>query len=133
MTKIDKKTNYSAWYIQCYARGIGTFFISFWTLLALGYAFDDNTQQSSTQSNEGMVLITFLALTIAGVLLAWRNEKIGGILLTLIGLAALVVFILNYKPKDYWVMLLTGAPILLSGVLFLFCWKKLSDDSQSQD
>jgi len=125
MTKISKKTDYDIWYIQCYARGISTFFISFFLLVVIGYATDTTSYQAPSHTHDGLVLRAFLLVTLVSVIIAWWREGIGGLMLTIVGLAAIVVFMLTNKPEAYWITLVTGAPFLVSGILYLKCWRRI--------
>ena len=125
MTKINKETDYDTWYMRNYARGISTFFISLWVLLVISYAIDTISYQALTLTNERMVLWAFLLVTSVSVIIAWWREGIGGLMLTIAGLAAIVVFMVTNKPKAYWITLVTGAPFLVSGILYLKCWKRI--------
>ena len=124
MTKINKETDYDTWYMRNYARGISTFFISIWVLLAIGNALD-TIYQAPSHTNKGMVIWAFLLATLVSVIMAWWREGIGGLMLTIIGLTAIVVFMLTNKPKAYWITLVTGAPFLVSGILYLKCWGRI--------
>ena len=125
MTKIGRKIDYDTWYIQCYARGISTFFISFWVLLVIGYATSVTSYKAPSHTHDGMVLRAFLLVTLVSVIIAWWREGIGGLMLTIVGLAAIVVFMLTNKPEAYWITLVTGAPFLVSGILYLKCWRRI--------
>lgn len=125
MTKIGRKIDYDTWYIQCYARGISTFFISFWVLLVISYSTSATSQLVPSHTHERMVLGAFLLVTLVSVIIAWWREGIGGLMLTIVGLAAIVVFMLTNKPGAYWLTLVTGAPFLVSGILYLKCWRRI--------
>ena len=125
MTKISKKTDYDTWYIQCYARGISTFFISFWVLLVIGYATSATSYQAPSHTHERMAFWAFLLVTLVSVIIAWWREEIGGLMLTIVGLVAIIVFMLTNKPEAYWLTLVTGAPFLVSGILYLKCWRRI--------
>ena len=125
MTKIDKETDHDIWYIRNYARGISTFFISIWVLLAIGNATDTTSYQAPSHTNERIVIWAFLLVTLVSVIIAWWREGIGGLMLTIVGLAAIVVFMLTNKPEAYWITLVSGAPFLVSGMLYLKCWRRI--------
>ncbi len=125
MTKINKETDYDTWYMRNYARGISTFFISIWVLLAIGYATDTTSYQAPSHTDEGIFLSALLLVTLISVIIAWWREAIGGLMLTIVGLVAIVVFMLTNKPEAYWITLVTGAPFLVSGILYLRCWRRM--------
>jgi hypothetical protein len=100
--------------------------------MALGYALDTASFQTQALSNERVILWTFLLVTLVGVIIAWWREAIGGLILTIVGTVALVMFMLTNKPEDYWITLVTGVPFLVSGILYLKCWRRIKSKT-SQD
>ena len=125
MTKISKKTDYDTWYMRNYARGISTFVISIWVLLAISYSISTPSYQAPSFTNEVIVVRVFLLVTLVSVIIAWWREGIGGLLLTIAGLAAIIVVMLTLPLREYWVILFTGAPFLISGILYLKCWRRI--------
>jgi hypothetical protein len=125
MTKINKETDYVIWFIRNYARGISTFVISLWVIMAVGYSIDTASYQTSTLTNEGVILSAFLLVTLVSVIIAWWWEGVGGLMLTIVGIVAIVVFMLTNKPEAYWITLVTGVPFLVSGILYLKCWRRI--------
>ena len=69
-------------------------------------------------------LIPSFALLIV-LLVAWRWEKVGGIILTIIGLAfSIFIFIFNLKrthsvATGFLIALMLGIPFVLAGILFI--------------
>jgi hypothetical protein len=63
---------------------------------------------------------------LAVLIVAWKWEKIGGIILTIIGLAfSIFIFVFNYKMNHFPVMtcllqtLVVAFPFVLAGILFI--------------
>ena len=127
MTKIGRKTDLTAWVIQSAARGISTLFILFFLLMGIG------SMTFKTLTLEGIIISLFALATLAGVVIAWFREGIGGIMLTILGLKIIVVFMLTMPPHDYGVTLVIGTPFLVSGILYLICWRRLKRPQITQD
>ena len=73
---------------------------------------------------EGTILAGLLIITVLGVLIAWNREGIGGALLVV---GAIVLGTFSYVTADHdkvWNMLFVGGPFLVSGILFLACWRQ---------
>jgi uncharacterized membrane protein HdeD (DUF308 family) len=67
--------------------------------------------------------IYFAAL--AGWAIAWQREETGGVLLAIAGPAATIMSLLHNEPGHYWVTLIAGVPFLVSGILFIICWRRI--------
>ena len=111
----DRITNWIRWL----ARGIGSF-------LALSFLYLGITTGPSPPSLEELAVVFTLLI---GVLIAWRREGLGGLILVL---AAVVLFLImsvvvTTKYPDQWpsLMLLFVVPYLVPGILFLICWWRL--------
>ncbi|MFC2157859.1 hypothetical protein ACFLT9_08485 [Acidobacteriota bacterium] len=125
MTKIKKEKNRKAWILQFWARLIGTTFIGFTLLMAVGSLFSKSEGMESSAATEGLVITFFLLFALAGIVIAWFREWIGGLVLTIVGMAGMIIFLVTYPPVDYWVALILCVPLLFSGILFLICGSKL--------
>ena len=108
----NRITNWIRWL----ARGIGS-------LLALSFLYLGITTGPSPPSLEELAVVFTL---LVGVLIAWRREGLGGLILVL---AAFVLFLImsvvvTNKYPDQWpsLMLLFVVPYLVPGILFLICW-----------
>ena len=69
-------------------------------------------------------MLAFLIVTLVSVIIAWWRERIGGLMLTFVGLAAIVVLMLYMPPPDFG-MLIFSVPFLLPGILYLICWRRI--------
>ncbi len=71
-----------------------------------------------------MHLIPSFVLVII-LLVAWKWEKVGGVILTLVGLAfSIFIFVFNLKrtnsvPTSLLIALMLGIPFVLAGILFI--------------
>jgi prolipoprotein diacylglyceryltransferase len=96
-------------------------FISFF---ALDSVSSERTFWQNTTSLLMSLIPSFVLLAV--LIIAWKWEKIGGIILTIFGLAfSIFIFVFNYKRNHFPVMmclLLTLAvaiPFVLAGILFI--------------
>jgi hypothetical protein len=72
---------------------------------------------------EGTILAGLLIITVLGVLIAWTRAGVGGVLLV-VGATVLGAFsYLTAEHDKVWNMLFMGGPFLVSGILFLACWR----------
>lgn len=126
MTKVSKKTDSRTWFIQWIARGISTLFIVLILLIWINSALAGNQwREAPLSSLVTMYMIVIFFAYLAGWAIAWQREETGGTILTIVGLVAIIMFILNNEPNEYWVMLINGVPFLVSGILFLISWKRM--------
>lgn len=116
----DSKTKWMRWI----ARGIGSLAGAFWLLSLIASLIAEVMGGYTTWSLEGTMLgglVTFAAL---GVLIAWRREGSGG-MIVLIGAIALCTFAyVTAGHNKVFAMLISGGPFLVAGVLFLACWRR---------
>jgi hypothetical protein len=82
-------------------------------------SFLQNTTAFLTHNIPSFVLLAVL-------IIAWKWEKVGGIILTIIGLAfSIFIFVFNYKRNHFPVMtcllgtLAVAIPFVLAGILFI--------------
>jgi len=68
-------------------------------------------------------------ILLATLIIAWKWEKVGGIILTIIGLAfSIFIFVFNYKRNHFPIMtcllqaLIIAIPFVLAGVLFILSY-----------
>lgn len=104
MTKISKEKDCDTWSMRNYARGISTFFISIWVLLAISYSISTPSYQAPSltkPSFERIVVGVFLLVTLGSVIIVWMREGIGGLMLTITGLAAIIVVMLTLPLHEY--------------------------------
>ena len=77
----------------------------------------------ATLTDPGLLLVIIGAVALAGCILSWRRERVGGILLIAVA-AALGAHIANFAGRNHmlaWSML--GLPYLVAGILLLNCWR----------
>jgi hypothetical protein len=98
--------------------------ILFISLFALDSFSSERTFWQNTTAFLMHLIPSFVLL--ASLIIAWKWEKVGGIILTIIGLAlSIFVFVLNYKRNHFSVAiglqnaLIVAFPFVLSGILFI--------------
>ena len=81
---------------------------------------------------EGTMLAGLLIITVLGVLVAWSREGIGG---TLLVVGAIVLGVFSYVIAEHnkvWNTLFMGGPFLVTGILFLACWRQSEGPALSE-
>ena len=122
MTKVQQKRDGSATAMRWTARILA--------LLAVGlfvyFAIDFGARVFSTLSwdPQGIPLLLVLALALAGVVVAWRWELVGGIM-TVAGVAGIIALVCAGSGTDMlFCAFLFTLPLLVAGALYLgCCWR----------
>ena len=102
------------------ARGIGSLAGAWWLLIGIIEAIWNRTPWSL----EGAMLAGLVGATVLGVLIAWWREGIGG---TIVVVAAVALCIFAYVTAGHnkvFAVLVSGAPFLVAGILFLASWRR---------
>jgi hypothetical protein len=100
--------------------------ILFVSLFALDSFSSERTFWQNTAAFLMHLIPSFVLLAV--LIISWKWEKVGGIILTIIGLAWTVfVFILNYKrthsvATSLWIILMLALPFVLAGILFILSY-----------
>jgi hypothetical protein len=97
------------------ARALGAFLACFWLFILIislvqGEVFLDR---------ESIIMMSLIAISIAGVAIAWWNDLLGGWLLLIVGTVYSVFAYLAAGHNKGLAMLVSGAPVLITGILFL--------------
>ncbi len=118
MARSDTTTKWVRWI----ARGIGSLAGTFWLLTLIASLIVEVIGGDMTLSLEGVMLGGLVIFATLGVLIAWRREGSGG-MMVLIGAMAFGTFAyVTAGHNKVWAMLITGGPFLVAGILFLACW-----------
>ncbi len=72
---------------------------------------------------QGMPLFLVLLAAVAGLLLAWRYEAVGGLLAVAGALVILALVFLGSGPSMLLGALFFTLPLLVAGCLYLGCWQ----------
>ena len=92
------------------------------------FALDSFSSERTFWQNTGAFLMHLIPsfVLLASLIIAWKWEKVGGIILTIIGFAfSIFIFVFNYKRNHFPIMtcllqaLIIAIPIVLAGVLFI--------------
>jgi prolipoprotein diacylglyceryltransferase len=92
------------------------------------FALDSVSSERTFWQNAIALLMSLIPsfVLLAVLIIAWKWEKTGGIILTIIGLAlSIFVFVLNYKRNHFSVAislknaLMLAIPFVLAGILFI--------------
>jgi prolipoprotein diacylglyceryltransferase len=92
------------------------------------FALDSVSSERTFWQNATALLMSLIPsfVLLAVLIIAWKWEKTGGIILTIIGLALCIfVFVLNYKRNHFSVAislknaLMLAIPFVLAGILFI--------------
>ena len=92
------------------------------------FALDSVSSERTFWQNATALLMNLIPsfVLLAALIIAWKWEKTGGIILTIIGLAlSIFVFVLNYKRNQFSVAnslknaLILAIPFVLAGILFI--------------
>jgi hypothetical protein len=92
------------------------------------FALDSVSSERTFWQNAIDLLMSLIPsfVLLAALIIAWKWEKTGGIILTIIGLAlSIFVFVLNYKRNQFSVAnslknaLIIAIPFVLAGIMFI--------------
>lgn len=101
--------------VRWLARLISIMLLALVIMLAFGEGFPSPFSLTSLE----FVLFAALIIMLAGFLVAWKNEGLGGILI-LIGF--LIFFITNYAGSNSFNLGIFFILFPVSGAMFVFCW-----------
>jgi hypothetical protein len=104
--------------IRWIARGVGLLLAVFWLLTGIGSA----TVERGPLTVESAMLAVFMITLVLGVFISWRRERIGGTLLVICGAAFSAFAYFSAGRNKGFAMLVSGGPVMLSGMLFLASW-----------
>ena len=128
MASMQQATDTTTKWMRWIARGIGSLAGTFWLLsLTVGLTVGliaEVIGGHTTWSLEGAMLGGLVIFVALGVLVAWRREGTGG-MIVLIGAIALCAFAYVTAGRNkVFAMLISGGPFLVAGILFLACWHR---------
>ncbi len=101
------------------ARVIGVLAVALWIMIFVGGLLAENPEPLTT---EGYLIIALSACGAVGVAWAFVNERTGGIITLIVGVA-FSVFALATAGRNAWIAVaFAGGPFLAAGALFLGSW-----------
>jgi hypothetical protein len=122
--------------VRWIARAIGSLAAAFWLFAGAASAM----ASGDPWTWESTVLTLLIVASALSVLVAWRREGIGGTLVVMCGIAHSAFASIAAGHNKGLAMLMTGGPLVISGILFLGGWwgwrrtgNGLSDVEESED
>lgn len=107
-----------ALWLRWLARGLGTLVAGFWVFIGIL----ETIFGSDPWTVESTVLAVLIVAIAVAVTVAWWREGLGGLLLLLVGVAQGVFAFVAAGHNKLFAVAITGAPVLLVGLLFLASW-----------
>lgn len=107
-------------WLRLLARGIGSIVSALWLLVGLIEALS----QSEPRTGESTILATLMSISVAGVVVGWFREGLGGaiLLVAAAGQATFAYFAAGHHKG--FAMAISGGPFLIVGSLFLaYRWR----------
>jgi hypothetical protein len=123
--RYDRTTKTLRWI----ARIFGTLIVLLWLIVALAYG----TLEPSELGAEDIMMAILVVGTTIGVLLAWKLERIGGIITLLFGIAHSIFALFASGHNHAFAMLISGGPFIVIGILFLIVSARSTRFKISQD
>ena len=105
-------------------RVIGLFTAGFFLAFFIGEAISEVLAEDweATIGVEGILLGILVAIALAGCIISWWRQRLGGILLILASIG-LGIHIGIIAPRNhFFVWLIMGLPYLIAGGLLLYAW-----------
>ena len=119
MSQSKRSGDRAARWLRWIARLVGTLLAAFWLFSGIVSAIGEPEEPWTIEST--MIAIFILALT-AGVLVAWWRAGIGGTILTVCGVAFGIFGYVSAGHNKGFAVLVSGVPVLVTGLLFLAAW-----------
>lgn len=120
MESSDERPERKGRVIRLIARILGLIFVGFWLFVMVMGAIDEGL---ALNSENAIMLVLILASTIAFIV-AWWSERLGGILLLIVGLAHCIFAYFAAGRNKALAISVSGVPFLLLGALFLWSWSR---------
>jgi hypothetical protein len=111
------------------ARGVGTPVAGFWLFVGVV----SGMVEEGPWDWESSVLAVLIVASAASVAAAWRWERAGGIAVVACGLAHCAFALIAAGHSKGFAVLISGAPFVLAGALFLWSWWRSRESSGRGD
>ena len=119
MKNISNSNDRTAKRIRWAARVIGIIIGAFWIMSLIASSI---AEFGTPVPIEGFILAGLITINMAGVIIAWWKEKIGGIIIVTAAAALCTFSYIEAGHNKILAMLFSGFPFLISGILFLISW-----------
>ncbi len=106
--------------IRWIARGTGSLVAAFWLFVGVASAL----VESRPLTLEGAIIVALIVSSALSVLVAWRRDGLGWMLLLICAVAHSTFAYLASGHNHGLAMLISGGPFLLVGLLFLTSWRQ---------
>ena len=105
-------------------RVIGLFTAGFFLAFLIGEAISEVLAEDweATIGVEGILLGILVAIALAGCIISWWRQRIGGILLILASIGLVIHIGIIAERNHFLVWLVLGFPYLIAGGLILYAW-----------
>ncbi len=122
MDRVYKFKNRPTAIIIWAARILGTISGAFWLFALIGGFIQE---LGTPIPIDGMILGGLITINAAGVIIAWRKEKIGAIIIIAAAVSLCTFSYIDAGHHKIFALLFSGSPFLLSGILFIIGWWRL--------
>jgi len=120
----DEKRQHLIKRLRLTARIIASVAVFFMIVSLVGGAVKELVAEDSKGLNiEGVTLGLLGLVAVAGCIIAFRREQLGGIILMLVALGFGIHIAFAAGRNHFLAWLMVGFPYLLAGVLFLYTWR----------
>jgi len=120
MTDTRQAKDRSAKWLRWSARAVGSVVSGYWLFIALAYAVSGREPFTV----ESLIMMGLIIASTVGILIAWWQERIGGIVLLVVAVAHSTFALISSGHNRVFAVLISGGPFLLTGLLFLASWRK---------
>jgi hypothetical protein len=122
MTTANNNIQMVANWMRWIARTISTLAALAWLLIFLDIVACEALFGSICINWEMALLAGMVIVSLASVLVAWRWELIGGLVMFIWGLVFAAIAYVTSRPYQAISVLVTGIPFLIAGSLFMASW-----------
>ena len=116
---MDYTSNRKVKWMRWAARIIGIIVAGFWVLSLIASSI---AEFGTPIILEGIILGVLVAINTAGVIIAWRREKVGGIIIVASAVMLSIFAYISAGHNKIFAVLFSGFPFLISGIIFLVSW-----------
>ncbi len=116
--------------LRLIARIIASATVFFLIVFLVGSAVEELIAEGAGGiSVEGITLVLIGLVAVAGCIIAFKRERLGGIILMLASLSFGIHIALVAGRNHFLAWLVVGFPYLLAGALFLYVWRLTRKES----
>ena len=119
--------------IRLTARIIASLAAFFLVLLLVGGAVEEMVSEDTEgMTIEGLTLVIIALVAVAGCIISFKREGLGGIILVLVAIGFGIHIALAAGRNHFLAWLTTGFPYLLAGVMFLYVWRQTKESLKGE-